>query len=292
MTTMLTGKEVASALNEHTATAAAQLARAFRPPALATLRVGDDASQVAYERNASKRCAALGIACTQVVLPHDTTQDRLAHAIDRLNADDATDGILMLRPLPEGLDEKAACEEIAPAKDVDAATQQSLTRSYTGSEAGFMPCTAEAVMELLAHYGVDVAGKHAAVIGRSLVIGRAVAMLLLAADATPTICHTKTRNAPAITRAADIVVVACGRPDSFGAEYFSAGQIVVDVGTTWNAERKRLVGDVRFDEVAPLVSAITPVPGGVGAITTSVLARHVTLAARERWGGADSKSRR
>ena len=183
--------------------------------------------------------------------------------------------------MPEQIDQEAACEALDPAKDVDAMTRGSLATVFTGRGPGYAPCTAQAVMEILKHYRVDPRGKRAVVIGRSLVIGRPVAMLLMHANATPTICHTKTVDMPSITREADIVVVAAGQMESIGPDYFSPGQTVIDVGIGWNEEKGKLCGDVKFDEVEPIVGAITPVPGGVGAVTTSVLCRHVVDAAMD-----------
>ena len=222
----------------------------------------------------------MGVEVKTVVLPSDVEQPAMAASIEELNRDESVHGILMFRPLPKHLDEFACCEAIAPEKDVDAATTASLAGVFAGKEIGFAPCTAQACMEILSHYGIDMRGKRAAVIGRSLVIGKPVSMMLMAADATVTTCHTKTANAPSITSEADIVVVAAGRMESIGRDYFSAGQTVIDVGISWNEKKAKLCGDVRFDEVEGVVDAITPVPGGVGSVTTAVLVSHVVEAAR------------
>ncbi|MDD7368646.1 MAG: tetrahydrofolate dehydrogenase/cyclohydrolase catalytic domain-containing protein [Berryella intestinalis] len=279
MAMILSGKDVAAAMRERLGSQARRLRDAGTVPTLAVLRVGEKEDQIAYERGAAKRCEGIGIEVRHIRLPETCSQEELLGAIRDLNADAGVHGVLMLSPLPAHLDLDEAAATLDPRKDVDAATTGSLAGVFAGSSDGFAPCTAQACLEILKHYGIEAAGKHVAVLGRSLVIGRPVAMLLLHENATPTICHSRTGDAPALTRAADMVIVAIGRAESIGAQYFSAGQTVIDVGTNWSDEKGRLVGDVRFDEVESLVGAITPVPGGVGAVTTSVLASHVIEAA-------------
>lgn len=278
--TLLKGAPAAAALDEKTAAAVAELAEKNIFPCLAILRVGERTDDLAYERGAIKRCGKVGVLVKQVVLPEDVTQETLISEINALNADPAVHGVLMFRPLPKTLDEKAACAALAPEKDVDGITGGSMSKIYSGSGYGFPPCTAQSCMELLKHYGIETAGKRAAVIGRSLVIGRPAAMLLMAANATVTICHTKTQDMPSVVREADIVVVAAGKGESIGSEYFRAGQTVIDVGINWSEPKQKLVGDVKLDEAERIVSAVTPVPGGVGSVTTAVLAAHVVEAAR------------
>lgn len=195
------------------------------------------------------------------------------------NADPDVHGILMFRPLPASLDEVATCEAIAPEKDVDCLTSASLAGVFTGSGEGYAPCTAGAVMHLLSAAGVPLEGARVTVVGRSLVIGRPVAMMLQAANATVTMCHSKTRDLARCCREADVLVVACGRARMVGADCVRAGQVVVDVGINWDESAGRLVGDVDFDAVEPIVDAVTPVPGGVGSLTTAVLMQHVVQAA-------------
>jgi methylenetetrahydrofolate dehydrogenase (NADP+)/methenyltetrahydrofolate cyclohydrolase len=185
----------------------------------------------------------------------------------------------MLRPLPKHIDDQRAREALLPEKDIDGITDGSLAGVFTGTKRGFPPCTAQACMEILDYYGIDPAGKTAVVIGRSLVIGKPVAMMLLQKHATVTICHTRTKDMPSVTRRAEILIVAAGRAGVVGAEYVSAGQTVLDVGINFNAEGK-MVGDADFAAVEPIVGAITPVPGGVGTVTTSVLMAHVVEAAK------------
>lgn len=279
MARILSGKEVAAALGARLGEEVAELERAGVSPALAILRVGKRDDACAYERGARKRCESAGIVVASLTLPEMCSQDDLMTMIAKLNADRSVHGILMLSPLPGHLDQQAATAALSPVKDVDAVTVNSLAHVFAGGGIGFSPCTAQSCMEILHHYGIDPAGKRAAVLGRSLVVGRPVAMMLLHENATPTICHSRTADAPLITREADIVIAAIGRAESVGPEYFRAGQTVIDVGTNWDDARGRLVGDVRFDEVEPIVEAITPVPGGVGSVTTTVLAGNVVRAA-------------
>ena len=246
---------------------------------LAVVRVGEGASDLSYERAARRRMDAVGIATKSIALPADCSQAELTDAIDRVNEDAGIHGCLILRPLPRTLDERAACAALDVAKDVDGVTAGSLYGMFANRQVGFSPCTAEAVMKLLDYYGVELSGAKVTVVGRSLVIGRPVSMLLLAADATPTLCHTRTRELAVACRDADVVVVAAGHARVVGAAAVRAGQVIVDVGTNWDEEAGTLVGDVDFDAVEPKVAAITPVPGGVGAVTTAILAKHVIEAA-------------
>ena len=279
MAKILSGREVAAALTEQTRDQAARLAEAGTRAKLAILRVGERADDLSYERGALKRAEACGVEVQRIVLSEQVTQEELESQIRRLSTDDAVHGILMFRPLPKHLDQKAAEALIDPAKDVDGITSGSLAGVFANSGEGFAPCTAAACMEVLHHYGIECCGKRAVVIGRSLVIGRPVAMMLMRENATVTICHTKTVDTQAISREADIVVVATGKMESAGADHFRTGQTVLDVGISWNEEKGKLCGDVKYDEVSPLVGAITPVPGGIGAVTTSVLMKHVVRAA-------------
>ena len=248
-------------------------------PCLAVLRVGEDAGALSYERGTLKCCNRVGIAVKKVVLPADTAQEKLTETIEELNRDEKVHGVLILTPLPKSLDKEAACAALAVKKDVDGVTAGAMAKVYSGTGEGFAPCTAEAVLEMLRFYQIALSGKKAAVIGRSLVVGRPTAMLLMQADATVTLCHSKTENTAEIVREADIVVAAVGKAESLGKEYFRPGQIVIDVGTNWSESRQKLVGDVKYEEAAPLVMAVSPVPGGVGSITTSILASHVVQAA-------------
>ncbi|MBQ6293540.1 MAG: bifunctional 5,10-methylenetetrahydrofolate dehydrogenase/5,10-methenyltetrahydrofolate cyclohydrolase [Lachnospiraceae bacterium] len=279
MTELLKGAPAAAALNEKTAAAAAALRKKGIVPALAILRVGARDDDLSYERGAMKRCEQVGVAVKNVVLPADVGSEEFFGTLEALNRDSSVHGILMFRPLPKQLDGEKARKMLAPEKDVDGCTDGSLAGVFTNAAVGFPPCTAQAAMEILKYYNISVSGKRAVVIGRSLVIGRPVAMLLMHANATVTVCHTRTEDVPSFTREADIVIAASGQMESVGAEYLHEGQTVIDVGIGWNEAKQKLCGDVHFDEAEPVVKAITPVPGGVGAVTTSVLVSHVVEAA-------------
>ena len=249
-------------------------------PTLCIVRVGERPDDLAYERGAVKRCESVGIRVEKVVLPADITQADFDEAFAAVNRDPSIHGILLFRPLPKQLDNERARQMLNPAKDVDGCTDASLAGVFTNSKVGFPPCTAQAAMELLHHYGVDPKGKKAAVIGRSLVIGRPVAMLLMHENATVVNCHTRTVDVPSITRQADILIAAAGQLHSVTPDFTNSDQVVIDVGINWDAQKGGISGDVDFDAVEPLVRAITPVPGGVGSVTSCVLASHVIEAAK------------
>ena len=283
MSMLLRGAPAAAALNEKTAQLVSELREKGTVPTLATVRPGAREDDLSYERSAVKRCAAVGIETRCVSLPADVSGGELEKTLRALSAEETVHGILLLRPLPPALDETRILRAIAPEKDVDGATEASLAAVYAGTGEGFAPCTAQAVLELLDHYEIPIEGKRTVILGRSLVVGRPAAMLLLHRGATVTLCHSKTENAAEIAREADILVAATGRRESVGAAYFSAGQTVVDVGIHYNNETQKLCGDVVFAEAESVVRAVTPVPGGVGALTTAVLAAHtVRAAARQR----------
>ena len=279
MATLLRGAEVVSALNEKIQSEVRALSARGVVPTLAILRVGEKPDDLAYERGASKRAETVGIAIRQIVLPETVSQEALLTEIAQINADESIHGCLMLRPLPRHIDDSVVREALLPEKDIDGITEGSLAGVFAATKRGFPPCTAQACMEMLAYYNIDPAGKNAVVIGRSLVIGKPVAMMLLQQNATVTICHTRTKDMPSVTRRAEILIVAAGKPGVVGAEYVSAGQTVLDVGINFNDEGK-MMGDADFSAVEPIVDAITPVPGGVGTVTTSVLMAHVVEAAR------------
>ncbi len=279
MAKLLKGKDVVESLNSKLTEQVSKLKADGITPTLAILRVGEREDDLSYERGAKKRCEQVGVSVKVVALPMDVTEEEYLGELDKLNKDLTVSGILMFRPLPKHIDEMKARNMLAAEKDVDGCTDLSLAGVFTNTELGFAPCTAEAAMEILKFYNIPLQGKKAVVIGRSLVIGRPVAMLLMHANATVTICHTKTTDITAITRDADIVVVASGQMESVGKEYLSEGQTVIDVGISYNSEKNKLCGDVKFDEAEEIVDAITPVPGGVGGVTTSILVKHVVEAA-------------
>ena len=278
MAELLKGAPVARALTEELAARCVALRERGVVPTLAIVRVGEREDDLSYERGALKRCEKVGIEVRRILLPADVSQDELLTAIEDINTDSAVHGCLMFRPLPAGLDEDTVAAALDPAKDVDSMTPASLLTTLSGRGEGFAPCTAEAVLALLDHYGVELDGAKVAVVGRSLVIGRPVAAMLTARNATVT-SHTHTRDLAAECCSADIVVAAVGRARTIGADAVREGQTIIDVGINWDEAAGKLVGDVDFDAAEPIVGAITPVPGGVGAVTTAILAKHVIEAA-------------
>ncbi len=278
MARQLLGKEVTAALNERIKAQVAELNAKGIEPTLGIIRVGENPSDLSYEKGATKRCETLGVKCEKIVLPVDVSQEELLNVIDQVNKNDKIHGVLLFRPLPKHLNQAVIENALDPAKDVDCMTDGSMSGVFTGKKIGFPPCTPQACMEILDHYGIDCTGKKAVVIGRSLVVGKPAAMMLVKKNATVTICHTKTVDMPSVSREADIVIVAAGRAGVVGAEYVKEGQVIIDVGINMNAEGK-LCGDVDYAAVEPIVDSITPVPGGVGSVTTSVLVGHVVEAA-------------
>lgn len=282
MARRLLGKEVTAALNEKIKENVAALKAKGISPTLGIVRVGEREDDLSYERGATKRCETLGVACEKYLLPADVTQEKLLEVIHQVNQDDKIHGVLIFRPLPKHLDEAAVIQALAPEKDVDGITDGSMVGVFAGTKQGFPPCTPQACMEILDHYGIDCTGKKAVVVGRSLVVGKPAAMMLLKKNATVTVCHTRTVDMPSVVKEADIVIVAAGRAGVVDDRYVSPGQTVIDVGINVNEEGK-LCGDVAYDKVEPVVEAITPVPGGVGSVTTSVLVGHVVEAAMRKY---------
>ena len=282
MAKRLLGKEVTAALNERIKADAEALKAEGVNPTLCIIRVGENESDISYERGATKRCETLGVACEKILLPEDVSQEELLATIDKVNKNDQIHGVLLFRPLPKHLEQSVIENALDPAKDVDCMTDGSMSGVFTGKNVGFPPCTPQACMEILDHYGIDCTGKKAVVVGRSLVVGKPAAMMLIKKNATVTVCHTRTVDMPSVVREADIVIVAAGRAGVVDDTYLRAGQVVIDVGINVNAEGK-LCGDVDFEKAEPIVEAITPVPGGVGSVTTSVLVGHVVEAAKRKF---------
>ena len=283
MARQLLGKEVTAALNERIKADVAALNAKGVKPTLGIIRVGERPDDLSYERGATKRCETLGVEYKKYLLPADVSQEELLKVIDEVNKDENIHGVLMFRPLPKHIDQTLVENALCAEKDVDCQTDASLGGVFTGKKVGCPPCTPQACMEILDHYGIDCTGKKAVVIGRSLVVGKPAAMMLIKKNATVTVCHTRTVDMPSVTREADILVVAAGRAGVVGADYVAPGQIVIDVGINVNEEGK-LCGDVDYAAVEPIVDAITPVPGGVGSVTTSVLVGHVVEAAMRKFG--------
>jgi len=249
-------------------------------PSIAIVRVGEKADDMAYERGIIKKCASANVEARSVVLPGDCPENRLVNVLHGINADPSVHGAMLFRPLPAHMDGDRVRNVMAPEKDVDGITDRSLAGVFTGGGMGYPSCPAQACMEILKYYGIDPRGKRAVVVGRSLVAGRPVAMLLLGGDATVTICHTRTADIPGICREAEILAVSAGRAAIIGRGCLSPGQIVIDIGV--NVMKDGTIrGDVDYEEALGVVGAITPSPGGVGSVTTSVLLAHVVEAAEK-----------
>ena len=289
MAKQLLGKEVNEALVASLQTRTAALREKGITPCLGIVRLGENPSDLSYEKGATKRAEEVGVAVKNYILPETATKEEVLAVIDQVNADDSVHGVLMFRPLPKHLkaDQDEICNRLDPKKDVDSMTHMSNAGVFEGQDLGYAPCTPAACMEILDYYGIDCKGKNAVVIGRSLVVGKPAAMMLMAKNATVTICHTRTVNTAEICRNADIIVSAAGVLNSLTKDYVREGQIVIDVSMNWNPEKITskgkggMSGDAIFEEVEPIVGAITPVPGGVGAVTTSVLMKHVVEAAEK-----------
>ncbi|MFY8150092.1 MAG: bifunctional methylenetetrahydrofolate dehydrogenase/methenyltetrahydrofolate cyclohydrolase FolD [Prochlorococcaceae cyanobacterium] len=276
MATRLDGRLLAQEIEERLAALIASRSERWgRPPGLAVLRVGDDPASGVYVANKEKACTRVGVTSHGAHLPADTPAEEVLAVIRRLNADPSVDGILLQLPLPAGLDEAPLLAAIDPDKDADGLHTLNLGRLLKG-EPGPRSCTPAGVMALLARHGINPSGHRAVVIGRSILVGQPMALMLQAADATVTVAHSRTADLAALTREAEILVVAAGRPRMIGAEHVRPGAVVVDVGIhrlppEEPGGRARLCGDVRFEEVEPIASAITPVPGGVGPMTVTLL---------------------
>ena len=289
MAKQLLGKEVNEALVASLQARTNALKEKGIIPTLGIIRLGENPSDLSYEKGATKRAEEVGVAVKNYILPEDASKEDVLKVIDEVNADNTVHGVLMFRPLPKHLknDQDEICNRLAPAKDVDSMTHMSNAGVFEGQDLGYAPCTPAACMEILDHYGIDCKGKNAVVIGRSLVVGKPAAMMLMAKNATVTVCHTRTVNTAEICKNADIIVTAAGVLGSLTKDFVREGQIVIDVSMNWNPEKITskgkggMSGDCVFDEVEPIVGAITPVPGGVGAVTTSVLMKHVVEAAEK-----------
>ncbi len=278
MAVLLKGKPVVDAMAGDITARVENLKAQGIVPTLAIVRVGQRPDDLSYERTAIKRAESLGIEIKSCVLDEEVTQDEMRAALQGINADADVHGCLMFRPLPRHLNEAELCNTLSLEKDVDGISQASLASVFMDSDEGFPPCTAAACIKALEHYDAPITGARVAVIGRSLVIGKPVAMMLLRRNATVTLCHSRTENLADVCRSADIVICATGRARAYGADYFREGQVVIDVGINFD-EEGNMCGDVNFAEVEPLVAAITPVPGGLGTVTTSTTMLHTVLAA-------------
>lgn len=274
----LRGKPVSDKIGESIASDVSLLDKNGIKPTLAIVRVGQRDDDIAYETSAMKKAESYGINVKKFTLAEDVSQQLLMATIDEINEDDGIHGALIFSPMPAHIDEQMVKDALTPEKDIDGITIGSMAGVYSGNGLGYPPCTAAACMELLEHYEIDLTGKNAVVIGRSLVIGRPVSMMLMQKNATVTICHTKTKNVHEIAKAADVLIVAAGQMQQVGKEYLNENQIILDVGIHVNEEGK-LCGDVIAADAEANTAAFTPVPGGIGTITSTILMRHVVDAA-------------
>ncbi|MBQ8731376.1 MAG: bifunctional methylenetetrahydrofolate dehydrogenase/methenyltetrahydrofolate cyclohydrolase FolD [Oscillospiraceae bacterium] len=282
MATLIDGKAVSARIRGEIRDEVAELAKAGKVPGLAVVLVGEDPASKVYVNNKKKACAEVGFRSFEYLLPATTTNEELLSLIDTLNEDPEVDGILVQLPLPKGLDERAVIERINPAKDVDAFHPDNVGRIMTG-QYRFLPCTPAGVMELIHETGTEVCGKNCVVVGRSNIVGKPMAMLLLAENGTVTVCHSRTRDLASVCAGADILVVAVGRAKMVTADMVKPGAVVIDVGMDRD-ENGKLCGDVDFDSVKEVASAITPVPGGVGPMTIAMLMKNTLTAFKLRRG--------
>ena len=276
---IIKGKPVADKISEELIKDVNELVNMGIKPKLAIVRVGARGDDLAYERGALKRCQTIGIETEVMELDEDVTLEEYIKVIEKLNKDNKINGILCFRPLPKHLNEEVIKYAIAPEKDIDCFSPINAAKIMEGDKSGFPPCTPTAVVEILKHYNVELSGAKVVVLGRSMVVGKPAAMLLLNENATVTICHSRTKNLPEITAEADILVAAVGRAKMVDSKYVKDGAVVVDVGINVDDEGN-LCGDVNTNDVLEKVSMITPVPAGVGSVTTSILAKHLIKACK------------
>lgn len=266
---IIDGKKISQEIKDELKEKVAELKEQGKNVALAVIQVGNDPASGVYVNNKKKACAYIGIESLAYELPEETTEQELVELVEKLNADDKVNGILVQLPLPKHINEETIIQTISPKKDVDGFHMQSVGALCVGAK-GYVSCTPLGIIELLKRSGIEIAGKHCVVIGRSNIVGKPMALLLLRENGTVTVCHSRTRDLKEITRQADILVVAIGKPKFVDETYVKEGAVVIDVGIHRN-EQNKLCGDVDFDRVAPHTSAITPVPGGVGPMTIAML---------------------
>lgn len=278
MAEVLKGNVVAKEIKEQMKNKLMELAKVGKYPTLGIIRLGNNPGDISYEKSIIKACDAIGIKSN--VYEEETSLDTkgLIELLERLNNDVNISGILLFRPLPKHIDEEVIRNAINPEKDVDCMHPLNLEKIFEGELSGFSPCTPKAAMEILLFNNIDLEGKNVVVINRSMVVGKPLAMMLLEKNATVTICHSRTKDLEEITKRADVIVTALGKPKFFDKKYFNENSIVIDVGVGIDAEGK-LSGDVDYDNVFDLVKMITPVPGGVGSVTTTILLNQVMHAA-------------
>ncbi len=251
-------------------------------PKLTIIRVGENPDDISYEKGATKKLTSFGLDVETKVFSGDITDEEFKREFMAINTDESVDGILMLRPLPKQINEHDIEKMIDPAKDLDGISPENIAKIFSGDDSGFAPCTAEAVVCMLKMNDIDLSGKHVAVVGRSMVVGRPLSMLLLHENATVTVCHSRTANLPSVCKEADILAVCVGRAKMIDKTYVKQDAVVIDVGINVDADGK-LCGDVDFADIEEKAFAATPVPGGVGAVTTAILAQHLVRAALARY---------
>ena len=276
---IISGKEISAKIREEIKSETAALKEKGVVPGLAVILVGNDPASAVYVRNKEKACNDLGFYSEKYEMSENTTEEELISLIDKLNSDDKIDGILVQLPLPSHLSEKTVTGRIDPRKDVDGFHPVNVGKLVTGDK-GFAPCTPQGIMDMLKYSGIDLSGKNAVVIGRSNIVGKPMALMLLAANATVTVCHSRTKNLKEITSSADILVAAVGRPNFVTADMVKEGAVVIDVGIN-RMENGKLCGDVDYENVAPKTSYITPVPGGVGPITITELMKNTLISSKK-----------
>lgn len=279
---IIKGKPVGDALSEVLKGECEALVKDGIQPKLAILRVGAKPNDLSYEKGALKKCDTIGIKAEVTELPEGTTQEEYIEALEKLNKDSSVNGILTFRPLPKGIDEEVIKNVIAPEKDVDCFSPMNTAKLMEGDKTGFPPCTPTAVVEILKHYNVPLKGAKVVVLGRSMVVGKPVSMLLLGENATVTICHSKTQDLQKVCADADVLVAGVGRARMVTADYVKEGAVVIDVGINAKPEGGGICGDVDTDDVVGKASMVTPVPAGVGSVTTSILAKHVIKACKQQ----------
>ncbi len=275
MARLLKGKIVAEKLMEDNKIVVDELKEKGLCPTLAIFRIGEKDSDLSYEKGIAKKAQEADVNIIRYIFDEDVSKEEFYQKLDQANKDENIHGILIFRPLPEGFNDDEVRNMIKPEKDVDGCNDLSLAGIFINKDLGYAPCTAQSVIELLNYYDIDVKGKNVVVLGRSLVIGKPVAMMLTNLNATVTIAHSKTADIEKIASNADILICATGKMESVNRNYVNNNQAVIDVGISWNEEKQKLCGDVLFEEVEPIVKDITPVPGGVGSLTSSILITHV-----------------
>jgi methylenetetrahydrofolate dehydrogenase (NADP+)/methenyltetrahydrofolate cyclohydrolase len=276
---IMKGADVAAAMKEQLTAEVEELKQRDIEPTMNIVRVGAKPEDLAYERGARKRMESIGIRFQVTELPEDISQENFEDEFRKVNEDPQVNGIMLFRPLPAHLDEEPVARMLDPMKDMDCMSPVNIAKVFSGDETGFAPCTPEGVMEMLDFYGIELKGKRVTIVGRSMVVGKPLSMLMLKKHATITICHTRTVDLADTCRRAEILVAAAGKAGMITADMVADGAVVADVGINVD-ENGKMCGDVAFDEVEKKAAYISPVPGGCGSVTSSVLSRHVVRAAK------------